>query len=74
MSFIIIFVCSVVFSLVAGMEDLTHNWQKFSLTNKKGVNVDLSESRKVHGFALAAKFFTWRLLNIDAVVRTFRPL
>ena len=74
MSFIIIFVCCVVFSLAAGMEDLTRSWQKLSLTNKEGVNVDLTESRKVHGFALAAKFFTRRSLNIDAVVRTFRPL
>ena len=74
MSFIIIFVCCVVFSLVARMEDRTRSWKKLSLTNKEGVNVDLTESTKVHGFALAAKFFTWRSLNIDAVVRTFRPL
>ncbi|KAK9991715.1 hypothetical protein SO802_026700 [Lithocarpus litseifolius] len=37
------------------MEDLTCSWQKLSLSNKEGVNVDLSENRKVHGFALATK-------------------
>ena len=66
--------CCVVFSLATGMEGLTRSWQKLSLANKEGVNVDLSENRKVHGSALAAKFFTRRSLNIDAVVRTFRPL
>ena len=74
MSFIIIFVCFIVFSLATRMEDLTRSWQKLSLANKEGVNVDLTESRKVHGFDLVAKFFTRRSLNIDAVIRTFRPL
>ncbi|KAL0001432.1 hypothetical protein SO802_015213 [Lithocarpus litseifolius] len=57
-----------------GMEDLTRSWQKLSLAKKEGVNVDLTESRKAHGFALATKFFSRRSLNIDAVVRTFSPL
>ena len=56
------------------MKDHTRSWQKLSLTNKEGVNVDLKENRKVHGFSLAAKFFSRRSLNIDVVVRTFRPL
>ena len=61
-------------SLVIGMEDLTRSWQKLSLTNKEGVNVDLTENKRLNSFALAAKFFTWRSLNVDAVARTFRPL
>ena len=36
--------------------------------------MDLSKTGRVQGFALAAKFFTRRSLNVEAVVRTFRPL
>ena len=66
-----VFLC---FLWLAGMEDLTRSWQKLSLTNKEGVNVDLIENREVHCFALAAKLFSRRSLNIEAVVQTFRPL
>ena len=61
-------------SLVTGMEDLTRSWQKLSLTNKDGVNVDLTENKRLNSFTLIAKFFTRRSLNVDAVARTFRPL
>ena len=56
------------------MEDLTSSWQKLSLTNKEGVNVDLTENKRLNNFALLAKFFSQGSLNVDAVVRTFRPL
>ena len=56
------------------MEDLTRSWQKLSLSSKEGEKMDLSKIRKIQGFALAAKFFTRRSLNVEAVVRTFRPL
>ena len=56
-----------------GMEDLTRSWQNLSLSNK-GVNMDLLKNKKIQGFTLAAKFFSRRSLNIDAVAWTFRPL
>nr|POE69952.1 hypothetical protein CFP56_57753 [Quercus suber] len=36
--------------------------------------MDLSKNRKIQGFALAAKFFSRRSVNVDSVARTFRPL
>nr|POE69953.1 hypothetical protein CFP56_57754 [Quercus suber] len=56
------------------MEDLIHSWQKLSLSSKEGDQMDLSKNRKIQGFALAAKFFSRRSVNVDAVAQTFRPL
>ena len=38
------------------------------------MNKDLSNNKKIQGFALATKFFSRRSLNIDAVAWTFHPL
>ena len=56
------------------MEDLAQSWKKLSLTDVEETNIDLSNDKKKKGTVLAAKFFTWRSLNIEAVARTFRPL
>ena len=56
------------------MDDLTHCWNKLSLSNKEGKRVILSKGRQSQDFGLVAKFFTKRAVNIDAVAKTFRPL
>ena len=56
------------------MEDLTRDWKKLSLTEKEGEKLDLSKLKKTQVFVLAAKFFTRRSLNVEAVAKTFRPL
>nr|XP_023929349.1 uncharacterized protein LOC112040689 [Quercus suber] len=56
------------------MEDLTRNWKKLSLTEKEGDKLDLSKNKKTQVFVLAAKFFTRRSLNLEAVAKTFKPL
>jgi hypothetical protein len=56
------------------MDSLEGLWKKFSLSEFEGDGVDLaSESDKPQSF-LAAKFFTRRSLNVEAVARTFKPL
>ena len=47
---------------------------KNSLSNKEGKKVVLSKGKQIQEFVLAAKFFTKRTVNIDAVAKTFRPL
>lgn len=56
------------------MVDLTRSWQKLSLSSKEGEKMDLLKNRKIQGFALTAKFFSRRSLNVDVVARTFQPL
>lgn len=56
------------------MEDITNCWTKPSLSNKEGKKVVLSKGKQIQEYVLAAKFFTKRAVNIDAVAKTFRPL
>lgn len=56
------------------MEDLAQQWRKMSLSKAEGTKCDLSKDKKVAEFVLAAKFFTRRSVNIEAVARTFRPI
>uniref|UniRef100_A0A2N9J2I4 DUF4283 domain-containing protein n=1 Tax=Fagus sylvatica TaxID=28930 RepID=A0A2N9J2I4_FAGSY len=56
------------------METIEELWQRFSLTAKEEVEYDLEEYDKEPGFLLAAKFITHRVLNVEAVARTFKPL
>lgn len=56
------------------MEDLAKDWKKLSLSTKEDYRFDLSKKQKVQNYVLAAKFFTRRVLNIEAVAKTFRPL
>ena len=53
------------------MEDLTRSWNKFSLSKKEEKGVDLFTNKQIQYVCLAAKFFTRRTVNIDAVARTF---
>uniref|UniRef100_A0A2N9G219 Uncharacterized protein n=1 Tax=Fagus sylvatica TaxID=28930 RepID=A0A2N9G219_FAGSY len=56
------------------MESIENMWKKFSLSDKEGLNVDLVNTVQQPENILAAKFLTSRLLNMDAVARTFKPL
>nr|POE58917.1 isoform 2 of probable fatty acyl-coa reductase 4 [Quercus suber] len=56
---------------MAGLEEM---WARFSLSEEeeRGVDVDGQEVTIPH--RLASKFFTKRVLNVDAVAHTFKPL
>jgi hypothetical protein len=56
------------------MESIEDMWKNFSLSDKEGLNVDLANTSQQSENILAAKFLTSRVLNMDAVARTFKPL
>ena len=56
------------------MEEITSLWDRFSLTAKEDSRVDLSGEQGANGGVLAAKFCTKRVINIDSVMRTLKPL
>ena len=45
-----------------------------TLSNKEGKKVVLSKRKQIQEFILATKFFTKRIVNIDAIAKMFRPL
>ena len=57
--------------IMAGLEEM---WARFSLLEEeeRGADVDGQEEAIIH--RLAGKFFTKRVLNVDAVAHTFKPL
>ena len=56
------------------MEDLTSRWMNLSLTEVEGSKVDVTRDKKKVGTILAAKFFTHRNVNVEAVAKTFQPI
>ena len=56
------------------MEDLTCRCDNLSLSEWEGKKVMLSKKNQIPECVLVAKFFMKRVLNIEAVARTFRPL
>ena len=56
------------------MEDLTSKCDNLSLSKWEEKKVVLSKKNQRPKCVLAAKFFTNKALNIEAVARTFRPL
>ena len=56
------------------MEPIKDMWRRFSLSDKEGFDVDLAHTTQQSENILVAKFLTPRVLNIDSVVRTFKPL
>jgi hypothetical protein len=56
------------------MEEITSLWDRLSLTTKEVDRVDLSGTHGLTGGLLAAKFLTKRVLNMEAVMRTLKPL
>ena len=56
------------------MDDLTKHWSSLSLSDREGTGLRLKKEQAANDFTIAAKFFTKRALNIDAIARTFSPL
>ncbi|KAK9986717.1 hypothetical protein SO802_031668 [Lithocarpus litseifolius] len=56
------------------METLSNMWENFSLTESEGNKYQVLDSGSVGQYLLAAKFFTGRALNMEAVARTFKLL
>ena len=56
---------------MATMEDL---WARFSLTEEEEGGADVPRQKEEVVHPLAGKFFTKRVLNVDAVARTFKSL
>jgi hypothetical protein len=58
----------------AAMEELEGQWQWFSLTEGEGDKFNLDPSYPSETYTLAVKFFTRRIINVEAITRTFKPL
>ena len=56
------------------MESLEGLWEKFSLSEHECQKVDLASTTTQPKSFLAAKFLTRRVLNVESVARTFKPL
>lgn len=56
---------------MAGLDDL---WSRFTLTEDEEGGADVSNQEEVEVHRLAGRFFTKRVLNVDAVAHTFKPL
>ena len=56
------------------MEDLALRWKKLSFSEAEGKKHDLTKEKKTSEYVLAAKFLTRRLINVEAVARTFRSI
>jgi hypothetical protein len=56
------------------MEEVMNLWDRMSLTAKEDLRVDLSDAKGVPGGVMAAKFLTKRVINIDSIMRTLKPL
>ncbi|KAK9991307.1 hypothetical protein SO802_026292 [Lithocarpus litseifolius] len=56
------------------MEGLMKHWSNLSLNEREDGTLKLTKDRSTSETILAAKFFTKRALNTEAVIRTFNPL
>nr|POF03740.1 aspartic proteinase cdr1 [Quercus suber] len=56
------------------MEKLMGSWEKFSLSESEGNKFTIQEESRVRDFLLAAKFHTRRVLNMEAIAKTFKLL
>lgn len=53
---------------------MTNSWHKLSLNGKEGGKLTVKKDRVSHEYAIVARFLTKRVLNTDAIIRTFSPL
>ena len=56
------------------MDDLTKAWSCLTLTDQEGDDLRLNEEEAALEFILPAKFLTKRVLNIEAIAKTFNPI
>ena len=56
---------------MAHIDDL---WARFSITEEEEQGADVPKQAKPCLFHLAAKFFMKRVMNVEAVAHTFKPL
>ena len=56
------------------MENLSVMWEKLSLPKEKGNEYNVKAVETIRGKLIATKFFTRRVLNIEAIAQTFKPL
>ena len=56
------------------MDDISRLWDKFSLNGKEDVPFDFGPANETDPHFLAARFMISCVINIESVVRTFRPL
>nr|POF21903.1 putative ribonuclease h protein [Quercus suber] len=56
------------------MEEVESMWQKLSLSADEELGFEVPDSSSVSRSLLAGKFLTHRMINREAVIRTFKPL
>ena len=56
------------------MDGLENMWSWFSLTEEEEFRAEVSKDAKKEIHKLASQFFTERVLNVEAVGHTFKPL
>ena len=56
------------------MGDLTSNWNRLTLSEKEGPGCCLDEELSSPEFSIVTKFLTKRVVNNDAIAKTFIPL
>ena len=56
------------------MENLSVMWRQFSLSESEGKDFVIQEPVTVEEVYIAARFFTGRVLNMEAIARTFKLL
>ena len=56
------------------MESLSEKWEKFSLSEHKGNKFHMKDGEPEQGYFLAARFYTSKVLNMEAIVNTFKLL
>ena len=56
------------------MDTLEKQWQNLSLLDSDESGISCPKEMLVNRFLLAAKFLTKRVVNIESVARTFKPL
>ena len=56
------------------MESLTKHWRNLSLNEREGGKLSVKKNRENQVATLVAKFLTKRVLNTEAIVKTFSPL
>lgn len=56
------------------MKNMVAIWESFSLSESEGSRYQVQDSKMEGTYMLAARFFTGRVLSIEAIARTFKLL